>query len=306
MTKDSKSEKIKTDGMNFWNKAAKEHHKNVYHFGEADSDVIRYPMYEIRRDHLLRILAEQPPGKVLDAGCGNGHIMLKLLSKGWDVQGIDYAEEMVKLAKSSLSDAGHSEDRAEVGDITNLSRYEDNSFDAIYSLGVIEYLSTEQEEKMYKEVLRVLKPDGLFVAEYINSLFDVVTANRFTVNWWQHEVFSEFFPKEKVADLSKKVANLYKHSDMPPKDPNEWMATTRDQVYNLTKNPITYRTEITSSGFEFVDMLFYRFHVCPPMMFADERELEAVPIEHENRLCRHWLGHLIATAFISVLKPAQK
>ena len=79
------------------------------------------------------------------------------------------------------------------------------------------------------------------------------------------------------------------------------MSTTRDQVYNMTQNPLAYAQHAAELGFSLKDLIFYRFHAVPPLLFPQDRQLEHVPLEHEKRLSRHWLGHFLASAFMGIL-----
>ncbi len=46
------------------------------------------------------------PGSALDLGCGTGHIALKLASQGWEVTGVDFAGEAVRLANEAARERG--------------------------------------------------------------------------------------------------------------------------------------------------------------------------------------------------------
>src|SRR5690554_5255425 len=45
--------------------------------------------------------------QILDAGCGSGHILSHLLSKGYDVIGIDNDETMLELAQKNITFKGY-------------------------------------------------------------------------------------------------------------------------------------------------------------------------------------------------------
>src|SRR3989344_6172114 len=47
--------------------------------------------------------------------------------------------------------------------------FPDNSFDAIFALEVFRYLNTEEQEKGYKECLRVLRPGGTLIVTLVNK-----------------------------------------------------------------------------------------------------------------------------------------
>lgn len=92
--------------------------------------------------------------KVLEAGCGVGHVVLAMRSKGYNCFGLDYAPEIIQVLKKEFPDIPFDQ-----GDIRCLP-YEDSSFDGYVSLGVIEHF-TEGQEQMLREAARVVKPGGL-------------------------------------------------------------------------------------------------------------------------------------------------
>lgn len=52
---------------------------------------------------------------------------------------------------------------AEVGDVTDLSRFDDASFDTVFASNLLEHLSWPELEQTLAEVLRVLKPGGRLI-----------------------------------------------------------------------------------------------------------------------------------------------
>lgn len=93
-----------------------------------------------------------PPAKVLDLGCGTGETAEKLMGSGYEVWGLDIAEPMVCRARERCGS-----DRFRVGDMEHIP-FEDDMFDAVVCLGVIEYL--DKDERALREIWRVLKPGG--------------------------------------------------------------------------------------------------------------------------------------------------
>jgi len=53
---------------------------------------------------------------------------------------------------------------AEIGDVTDLSRFADATFDAVFASNLLEHLDWPQLERCVDEVVRVLKPGGNFIA----------------------------------------------------------------------------------------------------------------------------------------------
>lgn len=83
-------------------------------------------------------------GRILDAGCGEGVLVEKYAQQGWDIIGVDknYASAYVQE-----------------GSILEIP-FEDNHFDTIMALDVLEHLNYNQQTPALRELKRVLKPGG--------------------------------------------------------------------------------------------------------------------------------------------------
>jgi SAM-dependent methyltransferase len=292
-------ETLETDVKKFWDDAAATYERVAYQYGRSPDS--RYPFYEVRRERVMDIVASLPKGRCLDAGCGGGQVMLSLLQAGWDASGLDVSPKMLELAADALEAAGHSRDRLVLGSLDDLSHYESDSMDLITSMGVQEYLTQEQELRFFAEARRILRPGGILIVEYINMLFDLTTFNRFTIHFFQSHLLPPFFADgERVLQLTERLKTLLTFADKP--DRSGRYSTTRDQVYNRTENPLTFPRRVRERGFEQRDLVFYRFHAVPPLLFEAEPELEKVSIDFEKTYCRDWIGYFLATGFISSLQ----
>jgi ubiquinone/menaquinone biosynthesis C-methylase UbiE len=76
----------------------------------------------------------------------------RLAERGCEVWGVDIAEPMVRYASHR-----HKYGRFRVGDVEHIP-FDDNTFDAVVCLRVIEYLAND--EQALSEIRRVLKPGG--------------------------------------------------------------------------------------------------------------------------------------------------
>lgn len=109
-----------------------------------------------RRFAIEMIEARLAPGsKILDVGCGTGHLAAELARRGYQSWGTDIAEAMVQHAKEH-----YDPERFQVADIEKIP-FPDNTFDGIVCLGVMEYLTGD--EKALREMWRVLRPGGCAV-----------------------------------------------------------------------------------------------------------------------------------------------
>ena len=110
----------------------------------------------------------KPGMSLLDCGCGPGTITLglaELVAPG-QVTGVDLDPIRVREAAAAAASAGVTNATFEVGDMYNLS-LPDESFDAVFENNVLMHLS--EPERAVVEVLRVLRPGGVFGARDANA-----------------------------------------------------------------------------------------------------------------------------------------
>ncbi len=120
---------------------------------------------------LRMVTAAIPPFKrILDAGCGSGLIAARLIEDGYAVWGIDFAEPMIRQARERCGP-----DQFAVGDIEHIP-FPDNTFDLVVSLGVLEYL--ESDEQALREIRRVLRPGGQAVIAISNGRSPLLRLDR--------------------------------------------------------------------------------------------------------------------------------
>lgn len=98
--------------------------------------------------------------RVLDAGCGPGNCTALLAAEGLDVTAVDVSSNAIKNARERLKDQGLSAN-LEVGDLQRL-RFKDGEFDSVVNMHVLSHFSWEQAKQASAELVRVLKPGGLF------------------------------------------------------------------------------------------------------------------------------------------------
>jgi len=114
------------------------------------------------RKNVLNIVANTKPTTILDIATGTGDLAILLSeSSATKIIGLDISEGMLAVGRKKVSDK-KLEDKIELvlGDSENIP-YPDNYFDAItVSYGIRNF---ENLEKGLTEILRVLKPNGIFV-----------------------------------------------------------------------------------------------------------------------------------------------
>jgi SAM-dependent methyltransferase len=92
-------------------------------------------------------------GRILEAGCGVGHLVVALRTRGYDIEGVEFSEKTVSMVKGYLEDCP-----IKVGDVTELD-YPNGFFSSYVSIGVMEHYEGGPEP-ILKEAHRVLKSGG--------------------------------------------------------------------------------------------------------------------------------------------------
>lgn len=94
--------------------------------------------------------------KILDVGCGDGTDLKKIADQGAIPYGIDPSEEFVQMAKNINKNGVI---RKGIGEDVPFS---DNFFDIVVSKWAIQ--TSPDVKKIFSEIARVLKKDGIFIA----------------------------------------------------------------------------------------------------------------------------------------------
>ncbi len=139
-----------------------DYHKNV------DKNWRYYPVYFFKMKYIDSFLKNIPKtAKILDMGCGEGHLVEKYRESGYNIIGLDlnYSSEYVKT-----------------GDIRN-TPFSDGDFDVILCLDVLEHLNFMDQVPAVKEMHRILKEDGIALlalpnlAHFISRISFIFTGN---------------------------------------------------------------------------------------------------------------------------------
>jgi ubiquinone/menaquinone biosynthesis C-methylase UbiE len=123
--------------------------------GEIDdtgSDILRLFEQEIPRI---------PGASFLEVGSGSGRISLALARRGARVTLLDNSQAAIDLSKGIFARNGQE------ATFVLASAFEmplpDSSFDVVWNSGVIEHFLLEDQVRMLREMLRVLKPGGTLI-----------------------------------------------------------------------------------------------------------------------------------------------
>lgn len=127
-------------------------------------------------------------GLVLDAGGGPGRYTIELAKLGYDVVLFDLVKGHLELAKKQITKYKLNSHVKEIieGSITDLSCFEDNSFDAVLCTGgPLSHINPESDrKKAISELIRVAKKDAPIFASVMGKYGVLLT----TPFGWPNEV----------------------------------------------------------------------------------------------------------------------
>jgi trans-aconitate methyltransferase len=106
---------------------------------------------------VLELLDAQPGERILDLGCGTGHLTARIAETGANVVGVDRSPEMIHQAKEKYPSL-----RFEVMDAREIAL--DGNFDAVFSNATLHWI--KEPERVIAGIKKSLRPGGRFVAEF--------------------------------------------------------------------------------------------------------------------------------------------
>jgi SAM-dependent methyltransferase len=113
-------------------------------------------------DRFVALTRLQRGARVIDLGCGSGAFTALLRARGYDVVGLDIAEELVEVGRSRFPNIEFVQ-----GDIEDIP-FPEGAFDGILLSGVLHHF--DSLSRCIEEVRRVLRPGGRFMAFDPNRL----------------------------------------------------------------------------------------------------------------------------------------
>jgi SAM-dependent methyltransferase len=95
-------------------------------------------------------------GRILEAGCGPGHVVEYLNQRGFNVEGIELNKDVVEAMLRRVPDL-----RIAVGDVGSI-QVPDNYYDGLLSFGVVEHFVSGLRSPLIEQ-FRVLAPGGIAI-----------------------------------------------------------------------------------------------------------------------------------------------
>jgi len=130
------------------------------------ADIYDYLVFNNLKDdyevgYIMNSVFPSSQSKILDIGCGTGHHVSSLGSKGLDVLGIDISPSMIKKAKTNFPDY-----KFTVGDALNNHLFESNSFTHILCMYFTIYYFKDKAQ-FFNNCFKWLMPGGYLIVHLV-------------------------------------------------------------------------------------------------------------------------------------------
>ncbi|HZP83984.1 MAG TPA: class I SAM-dependent methyltransferase [Chthonomonadaceae bacterium] len=128
-------------------------------------------------DLALKLVAEMPGGRLLDAPSGGGYLSVQLAERGFQVVGVDMIAELWQFPEMPFVCA----------DLDSPLPFAPDSFDVILHVGGLGYM--ENPSALFRDFYRLLRPGGV-LGVTADNIFTLESRLRFLLNgtfrWYPH------------------------------------------------------------------------------------------------------------------------
>jgi trans-aconitate methyltransferase len=162
---------------------------------------------------LVPLLAPQSGERILDVGCGTGHLTSQIADSGAHLVGVDRSPEMVVAARKTYPHL-----QFEVADARDLPYR--GEFDAVFSNATLHWI--HEPELVLRSVRNALRPGGRFVAElggkgnirkmqsaFDQTLSELTAAAPGEINPWYYPSVSEYATLLETNGLEVRFITLF-------------------------------------------------------------------------------------------------
>jgi len=181
------------------------------------ADIYDYLVFNNLKDdyevgYIMNSASPSSQSKILDIGCGTGHHVASLGSKGLDVIGIDISPSMIKKAKENFPDY-----KFNVGDATNGSLFEPNSFTHILCMYFTIYYFKDKTQ-FFNNCFNWLMPGGYLIVHLVDRhRFDPILPPGNPLLY----VSPQRYAKERITSTKVKFTDFSYSSDFKLDDTND-------------------------------------------------------------------------------------
>jgi 2-polyprenyl-3-methyl-5-hydroxy-6-metoxy-1,4-benzoquinol methylase len=232
--------KQQQEALDYFNKNAANWKSKAEGFDKQTPNII-----QLRNDFVLEIAEKiSPMRSFLDVGCGSGELVCNISKLGVRSLGVDFAKEMIDLAKKKASVENLTQASFERNSIFDLD-LSNNKFDLISANGFIEYISHQEMIKFFDFVADALRPGGSFVFSSRNRLFNLISMNDFTLQEIESGSLEALLKEAVRWNAGQDLSNV----------PNNDFAEFQDPQTKHSKTGINVATRFQYTPFQLISLL---------------------------------------------------
>lgn len=167
----------KRNDIKFWNEFWNKHKEISLDEGP---DTWYMLVWKVGLEYWSDIFNRLSPGKkMLECGAGSAKVSLYMAKQGYSCVMLDNSDDGLNPGKINFKKANINGEFV-LGDVEKLP-FEEGTFDIVYSGGLLHHF--HDIHPAVKEMIRVLKPDGLFAATVITKKFSCQTLGDIQIFW---------------------------------------------------------------------------------------------------------------------------
>ena len=276
-------------------------HAATYHESYTDEGT-EYPANYFRMRITLDLLKKrQDVKRVFDVGCGGCEPMVELLKAGFEVEGIDFSQNMLDEGHARLTENGFEKSRAWKDDFLKQDKSAQDVYDAVLMLGVLGY--NKDDDLTMEKVSEKLRGGGVTIVEFPNELFSAFSFNQFSVDFYMERLLrADALPKELREEMGEFFRTKFDQNIAKDAYAEKKKCPGSDLSYP-TYNPLTVHELFERHGMRLVRNHFYHYHALPPIWEYRVPELFnelSRPLEKSD----DWRGHFLCSVFLAEAEKA--
>jgi 2-polyprenyl-3-methyl-5-hydroxy-6-metoxy-1,4-benzoquinol methylase len=255
-------------------------------YNELSRPELEYPANHFAFRSMLNSFAEKDVQSIVEVGSGHGNAIPVFVAAGLRVAGFDNNSELVNSSKAKAKEFGLDPNNVVFGDIEDPLTYASldgrGDFDGLVAMGVMPHV--HHDEQSLINMAALVRPGGEVFIEFRNSLFSLITFNRFT---------HEFIMEELLFDVSPEIKSMV---DKHLRD--KFDVTKPGPASSKFHNPFGVVELFDTLGFEDADVIPFHYHAGMPSLESQNPQgFRAASVKLENE-SSGWRGLFLCSAFV--------
>ena len=250
-----------------------------------------------------RIALADAPGlsatSLFEVGVGSGHGAAHVMGAGLSFAGIDRDPACVAKTRDVVVQLGGDESAILEADIESPSTLSGipaaGSYDMLMALGIMPHV--QDRKASLDAMVSLVRPGGAVYLEFRNSLFSLITFNRFTGDFILNDLLPDVSPslREKVSDyLAPRI-----DANRPPRP-----SSGHEAAYD---NPLALPAWFEKQGYADISVHPFHYHAAMPLFEAEDPAAfrrDSLALEDDES---GWRGLFLCSAFlVKVVRPLDR